>query len=59
MPLTAPTLPRLGLCCWPLSGPFTDGTRPLGYADCGEATAIRAIHAAWDAGLRLFDTAAV
>ncbi|MGJ8609842.1 MAG: aldo/keto reductase [Octadecabacter sp.] len=53
------TLPRLGLGCWPLSGPFYQGDRPLGYANADPAESIAALQAAYSNGIRIFDTAAV
>lgn len=53
------TIPPLGLGCWPLGGPFFAGEKPLGYANASDEEAVRTIHAAYDAGIRLFDTAAV
>ncbi len=49
----------LGMGCWPIGGPFWMGDAPLGYANADDATSIRTIHAALDAGITLFDTAAV
>jgi aryl-alcohol dehydrogenase-like predicted oxidoreductase len=51
--------PRLGLGCWPLSGPFYQGTRALGYANADPAESLRALDAAYANGIRIFDTAAV
>ncbi len=53
------TLPRLGLGCWPLSGPFYQGDRPLGYANADPVESLRALEAAYANGIRIFDTAAV
>ncbi|MEM1235677.1 MAG: aldo/keto reductase [Pseudomonadota bacterium] len=48
---------KLGLGCWPLSGPmFLDG-KSVGYATCPPQEAERILHAAYDHGIRLFDTA--
>lgn len=52
-------LARIGLGCWPLSGPFYAGTRPLGYANADPVESTRTIHAAYEHGIRIFDTAAV
>ncbi|MCF2869816.1 aldo/keto reductase [Octadecabacter sp. G9-8] len=51
--------PRLGLGCWPLSGPFYQGNRALGYANADPAESLRALDAAYANGIRIFDTAAV
>ncbi|MEL6679210.1 MAG: aldo/keto reductase [Pseudomonadota bacterium] len=53
------TIPRIGLGCWPIGGPFHREGTPLGYGKVDDAESIRAIHAGHDAGLRLFDTADV
>lgn len=58
MQITSHT-PRLGLGCWPLSGPFYQGTRALGYANADPAESLRALDAAYANGIRIFDTAAV
>jgi len=52
-------LPRIGLGCWPLSGPFYAGKRPLGYANADPIESERTLKAAYDCGVRVFDTAAV
>ncbi|GFE66646.1 aldo/keto reductase [Litoreibacter roseus] len=49
----------LGMGCWPIGGPFYRGAQPLGYANAEDSESIRTIHAALDAGIQLFDTAAV
>lgn len=51
--------PKLGLGCWPLSGAFYADDRPLGYANADPAGSLAALDAAYAAGIRLFDTAAV
>ena len=51
--------PGLGLGCWPLSGPFFQGTRALGYANADPAESLRALDAAYASGIRIFDTATV
>ena len=53
------TTPQLGLGCWPLSGAFYAEDRPLGYANADPSESILALEAAYGAGIRLFDTAAV
>ncbi len=52
-------VPRLGLGCWAIGGPFFGGGNPLGYGDVSDADARETLEAAWDGGVRLFDTAAV
>lgn len=49
----------IGMGCWPIGGPFYNGDTPLGFANVSDAESLRTIHAAIDAGIRLFDTAAV
>ena len=49
----------LGMGTWPIGGPFFDGDTPLGYANNEDGESIRALHAALDHGITLFDTAAV
>ncbi len=49
----------LGMGCWPLGGRFFAGERPLGFPDIDQASAVRIVHAALDAGIRVFDTAGV
>lgn len=52
-------IPRLGMGCWAIGGPFhADGTE-LGYANTNDDESLRAISAAVDHGIRYFDTAAV
>ncbi|MEO0484453.1 MAG: aldo/keto reductase [Pseudomonadota bacterium] len=47
----------LGLGCWPLSGPmFLDG-KSVGYTTCDPKDAAAILDAAYDHGIRLFDTA--
>lgn len=48
----------LGLGCWPLSGAMYADGQSVGYTGSDDASAMRAIHAALDHGITLFDTAA-
>jgi len=48
----------LGMGCWPIAGPMFSGDTPLGYTNADDAESIRTIHAALEAGVTLFDTAA-
>jgi aryl-alcohol dehydrogenase-like predicted oxidoreductase len=50
---------RLGLGCWAIGGPFWAGDQPLGWGEVEDRESIRAVRAALDAGLTLFDTADV
>ncbi|BEU02155.1 oxidoreductase [Agarivorans sp. OAG1] len=50
----------LGLGCWAIGGPFFDqDNKPCGWGKVDDAVSISAIHAALDAGINFFDTAAV
>lgn len=51
------TIPRLGMGCWAIGGPFYAGDVPLGWGDVDDAESIRAIHRAIVLGIRFFDTA--
>ncbi len=51
------SIPRLGMGCWAIGGPFYAGDVPLGWGDVDDAESIRAIHRAIDLGVRFFDTA--
>ena len=53
----------LGMGCWAIGGPWTwhnpgEDPRPAGWGQIDDQESIRAIHAALDAGVNLFDTAA-
>jgi aryl-alcohol dehydrogenase-like predicted oxidoreductase len=68
-PASHPTLPSrllgrsglrvssLGLGCWPIGGRMYYDGKPDHYGEVDDAESIRAIHAAIDAGVTLFDTA--
>lgn len=49
----------MGMGCWAIGGPFSAGERGLSYGLVDDAESIATVHAALDAGIRLFDTAAV
>jgi aryl-alcohol dehydrogenase-like predicted oxidoreductase len=49
----------LGMGCWAIGGAFYSGKQCLGYSNVNDDVSIRTIHAALEAGIRLFDTAAV
>ncbi|MFI6763819.1 aldo/keto reductase [Micromonospora sp. NPDC050417] len=53
------TIPALAAGCWPLAGPCANGGVAVGWAPIDDDTASRALRAAWQAGIRLFDTADV
>lgn len=54
---TGAEIPALGMGCWAIGGPFTLEGRPVGWGDTDDAVSRGTILAAYDAGLRLFDTA--
>ena len=56
-PILAKT--RLGMGCWAIGGPFWNGKEPVGYANVDDTTSLATLQAAYDSGIRLFDTAAV
>ena len=49
----------LGMGCWAIGGAFYSGDQNLGFANVDDKESIKTIHAALEAGIRLFDTAAV
>jgi aryl-alcohol dehydrogenase-like predicted oxidoreductase len=51
------TIPRLGMGCWAIGGPFYAGDVPLGWGDVDDRESIAAVHRALDLGIRFFDTA--
>lgn len=51
------TMPRLGAGCWAIGGPLWKGDIPLGWGEVDDAESTSAVHAAYDAGIRFFDTA--
>ncbi|MEP3115136.1 aldo/keto reductase [Nisaea sp.] len=59
MDLIGTEIPRMGLGCWPIGGPFYAGDQALGYSNVDTVESFRVIDAAWDGGIRLFDTANV
>lgn len=52
-------LGMLGFGGWPIGGPFTFAGKEDGWGEVDGQTAVRAIHAALDAGIRYIDTADV
>ena len=52
-------LPRIGMGCWAIGGPFFADEANLGWAGTDDQKSRGALQAAWDAGVRLFDTADV
>lgn len=49
----------LGMGCWAIGGPFFSGDEPHGWGEVDDEESVRAIHAALDRGVTLFDTANV
>lgn len=49
--------PRIGMGCWAIGGPFFAGDAHLGWGETDDATSRATIDAAWEAGIRVFDTA--
>ncbi|MFI7605009.1 aldo/keto reductase [Micromonospora sp. NPDC049366] len=48
----------IGMGCWAIGGPlWGDGGQPFGWGEVDDDESVRAIHAALDAGVTLFDTA--
>ena len=54
---TGGTLPALGMGCWAIGGPFTFDGAPVGWGDSDDDTSRATIAAAFEAGVRVFDTA--
>jgi len=52
------TIAPLGMGCWPIGGAMYSGTQSLGYTGADDAVSVRTLHAALDAGISVFDTAA-
>lgn len=50
-------VPRLGAGCWAIGGPLWAGETPMGWGEVDDAESTRALHAAYDNGIRFFDTA--
>jgi aryl-alcohol dehydrogenase-like predicted oxidoreductase len=55
---TGITTSALGMGTWALAGEWTLGGNPAGWGPVDEAESIAAIQAAYDGGIRVFDTAA-
>ena len=50
-------IPRLGMGCWAIGGPFFAGDTPLGWGDVDDDESVEAIDRAIALGIRFFDTA--
>lgn len=48
---------RLGMGCWAIGGPLSLGGVAIGWGPTDDAESIRALRAAFDCGIRFFDTA--
>ena len=57
--MNLPNLPRLGLGTWAIGGPFFAGETALGWGEVPEDQALATLEAAYEGGIRVFDTAAV
>lgn len=53
-----PEVSALGMGCWAIGGPWRIGGSEAGWGDVDDSESIRAVHAAIDAGITWFDTAA-
>lgn len=53
---TGREIPALGLGCWAIGGPFYADNQPLGWGEVDDAESIQAIQAAYEGGVRFFDT---
>lgn len=49
-------IPRIGVGCWAIGGPFLMDSRADGWGEVDDAQSIRALHLAHELGARLFDT---
>ena len=50
-------IPRIGMGCWAIGGPFSAGNESWAYSNTNDKQSERAIRAALDTGVRIFDTA--
>lgn len=50
-------LPRVGVGCWAIGGPFTMDGRQDGWGEVDDAQSLRALALAYELGARVFDTA--
>lgn len=49
-------IPRIGIGCWAIGGPFFMDGRPDGWGDVDDRVSLKALALAYDLGARLFDT---
>ena len=52
-------IPALGFGCWAIGGPFYRGSTPVGWGDVDDNESKAALLAAFEGGIRFFDTADV
>ncbi|GGL01815.1 hypothetical protein GCM10012284_40490 [Mangrovihabitans endophyticus] len=52
-------IPAIGAGCWTIGGPAANQGTPIGWDDVNPDDALAGLHAAYDLGVRLFDTADV
>ena len=50
-------VPRIGMGCWAIGGPFSAGSESWAYSNTDDRQSGKAIRAALDAGIKIFDTA--
>ncbi len=48
--------PRIGIGTWVMGGMQYSGGKPIGWGEVDDATSVRTLHAAFDAGVRIIDT---
>lgn len=53
------SMPRLGMGCWAIGGALYNGDKPVSFGKTDDSESIRTLHAAYEAGIRYFDTANV
>jgi aryl-alcohol dehydrogenase-like predicted oxidoreductase len=47
----------LGMGCWAIGGPWSEGSQPLGWGAVDDAESVRALRRALEVGITFFDTA--
>ncbi len=58
MQVLSKNIPPLGMGCWPIGGEMYWDGKSVGYTNTTDAQSRQTIEAAYEAGIRLFDTAA-
>ena len=51
-------MPRIGMGCWAIGGPCEADGLAVGYGETDDEESRRTVEAAWEAGVRVFETAA-